>query len=213
MKKLLVLVCLSFLAGPVFSQTVATIALKPPDLGRGFLVMKAFSLRGSASKFDTNDLSLKDLSDLLWAADGVNRPDNGKRTAPSSMNSQDIDIYVVMKSGVYIYNAKKEDLELAADGDYRKLAAGRQANFADAPVFCLLVSDISRFRSGDDSMKMSQAAEDAGIVSENISIFCAGSGLATRPRVTMDRDELKKVLKLKDSQYLLLNNPVSYIKS
>jgi hypothetical protein len=212
MKKLLVLVCLSFLAGTVFAQSASTIVLKAPDLAGGMSVMKAFSLRESASVFDTNGLSLQDLSDLLWAADGVNRPDTGKRTAPSSMNSQDIDIYVVMKSGAYLYDAKKHALLLVAGGDYRKMAAGRQGNFAAAPVFCLLVSDFSKFKSGDDSMKMIEAAEDAGIVSENISVFCAGTGLLTRPRATMDQDGLKKALNLKDTQYLILNNPVSYNK-
>jgi nitroreductase len=208
-KKTVLLVCLSFLAGSVFAQGMP-IALNAPDLSRGLPVMKALSLRASAAKFETNDLSLQDLSDLLWAANGINRPDTGKKTAPSSMNAQDIDIYVVMKNGVYLYNAKNQNLEPVAEGDYRKLAAGRQGNFATAPVFCLLISDVSRFKSGDDSVKMISAAEDAGIVSQNISIFCAGAGLATRPRATMDQDQLRQVLKLKDSQRLMLNHPVSY---
>ena len=117
-----------------------------------------------------------------------------------------------MKSGIYLYDAKKHILESVVDGDYRKLVADKQENFAKAPVICLLVSDISRFRSGGDSLKIIWAAFDAGIVSQNISLFCASVGLATRPRASMDQQKLRKILKLKDSQRLMLNNPVSYKK-
>ena len=174
--------------------------------------MKALSLRASAKEFDTTKINLQDLSDLLWASNGVNRPELGKRTAPSAVNAQDIDVYVCMEQGIYLYNAKKHILDLIIDGDYRKLIAGRQDNFAKAPIFFLLVSDISRFSFGKDSLKLIWAAEDAGIVSQNISLFCASVGLATRPRVTMDYNKLREVLKLKESQYLILNNPVSYKK-
>ena len=117
-----------------------------------------------------------------------------------------------MESGIYLYDAKKHALDLIIDGDYRKLAAGRQDNFAKAPLFCLLASDISKFKFGEDSLKLAWAAIDAGIVSQNISIFCASVGLATRPRITMDQKKLGELLKLKKSQYLILNNPISYKK-
>ena len=175
--------------------------------------MKALSLRASEKNFDTTTLKLQDLSDLLWAANGINRADVGKRTAPSAMNAQDIDVYVSMKSGFYLYDAKKHSLELVVDGDYRKLVADKQENFAIASAICLLVSDISRFHNGGDSLKLILAAFDAGIVSQNISIFCASVGLSTRPRATMNQQKLREILKLKDSQRLMLNNPVSYKKN
>ena len=172
--------------------------------------MKALSLRASVDEFDTTGLTLQDLSDLLWASNGINRPEVGKRTAPSAMNAQDIDVYVLMKSGIYLYNAQKHLLELIVDNDFRNLIAGTQKYVLKAPIMCLLVSDLSRFPAGKESLKMVWAAEDAGIVSQNISLFCASVGLATRPRVTMDQQKLREILKLKDSQHLMLNNPVSY---
>jgi len=211
MKKLFTLICCAFFVSGLFAQP-QTIVLNQPDLNRGLPVMKAFAQRSSQMKFDTLDLKLQDLSDLLWAADGVNRADIGKRTAPSAMNSQDIDVYVVMKKGAYLYDAKKHQLDLITAGDYRMQVAGRQENFAGAPLFCVLVSDISRFKSGTDSTKLQLAAFDAGIVSQNIGIFCAGTGFATHPRVTMDPQKLREVLKLKPSQYLMLNNLVAYKK-
>lgn len=73
-----------------------------------------------------------------------------------------------------------------------------------------LVSDISRFRFGEDSLRLAWAAMDAGIVSQNISLFCASVGFATRPRAGMNQQKLREILTLKDSQHLMLNNPVSY---
>jgi SagB-type dehydrogenase family enzyme len=212
MKKVIVSICLIIIAGTLPAQDTNSILLNPPDLNRGLPVMKALSVRASATEFDTTVLNLQDLSDLLWAANGVNRSESGKRTAPSAMNAQDIDVYACMQKGIYLYNATKHVLELIADGDYRKLAAGKQEYVAKAPVICLLVSDISRFRSGEDSQKMVWAAEDAGIVSQNISVFCASVGISTRCRASMDKENLGSVLKLKDSQHLMLNNPVSYKK-
>jgi SagB-type dehydrogenase family enzyme len=174
--------------------------------------MKAFLLRASATDYDTTSLTLQDLSDLLWAANGINRPEIGKRTAPSAINAQDIDIYVFMEEEIFLYDAKGQLLNPVRNGDYRKLIAGNQLNVAKAPVICLLVSDLSKFQRGDDSLKIIWAAEDAGIVSQNIALFCAGTGLVTRPRASMDHQKIRELLNLKDTQRLMLNNPVAYKK-
>ncbi|HPT20566.1 MAG TPA: SagB/ThcOx family dehydrogenase, partial [Bacteroidales bacterium] len=187
-----------------------SIVLNSPDKTRGLPVMQALEKRASASEFSSEKLSLQDLSDLLWAADGINRPERKLRTAPSATNAQDIDIYVFMEEGIYLYNAGPHILDPVASGDHRKLVAERQPEMAKASVFLLLTSDIARFRNFPDSVKLSWAAMDAGIVSQNIAIFCASAGLSTRPRAVMDHAKLREILKLKDSQYLMLNNPVSY---
>ena len=212
MKKIIISICFVSIICSLHAQEIKSVMLPAPDLTRGFPVMKALSLRASAKDFDTISLKLEDISDMLWAANGINRPDLNKRTAPSAMNAQDIDIYVFMKSGVSIYNAPKHCLDHIISGDYRGMVAGRQENFAKAPLFLLLVSDISRFKNGTDSLKAIWAAEDAGIVSQNISVFCASVGLGTRPRATMDQQKLREILKLKDSQKLILNNPVGFKK-
>jgi len=210
MRKSVVLICGIFLATGLWAQELKTVELNPPDKDRGLPVMKALSLRASASEWDTTSLSLQDLSDLLWAAIGVNRPEEGKRTAPSALNAQDIDLYVFMKSGVYLYDSKEHLLEPVADGDFRKFVADRQQEVASTPVICVMVSDISRFRFGEEDQKLTWAAMDAGTVSQNIGLFCAGTGLATRPRANMDQQKLREILQLKESQHLMLNNPVSY---
>jgi nitroreductase len=126
------------------------------------------------------------------------------------MNAQDIDVYVFLQEGVYFYDAFQGVLNPVVAGDQRLLAAGSQVSVAEAPVILLLVSDISRFKMPDEKMKLENAAKDAGIISQNINIFCAGTGLITRPRGTMDLVKIKSVLNLKDSQHPMLNNPVGY---
>lgn len=208
MKKILLYCCFIFLNSSVAAQEMTGIKLNPPDTNRGLPVMKALLLRASARQFDTTDLNLPDLSDLLWAANGINRPQSGKRTAPSALNAQDIDIYVFMKQGVYLYDAANHFLRLVEKGNHRQLFAGRNPGDPIAPVICVLVSDISRFTRGEESNRLVWAAEDAGIVSQNISLFCAAVGLDTRPRAGMPLEKIRELLNLKESQHPMLNQPV-----
>jgi len=183
------------------------VSLPKPNLDKGYSITKSLSLRKSAEAQDfqkAKDLSLEEISDLLWAANGINRPAEGRRTAPSAMNSQDIYLYVLAKSGAYLYNAKEHSLSLVANSDLRAAGAGSQKAFGDAPIIVVLVSDISKLKSGGEKL----GAMDAGIVSQNISLFCSGTGLITRVRASMDVDALTKALKLNASQIPMLNHPV-----
>lgn len=175
------------------AQDLKSIKLNAPNLTRGDVLMKAFSNRKSTREFSDKMLSQQDLSDLVWAANGINRPNEGKKTAPSSQNRQDIKIYVCMADGNYLYNATNSTLEFISEGDVRPLKA---------PVCLILVSNTNE----------TWGAIDGGIVSQNISLFCSGIGLATVPRAQMDADALKKALKLTGTQTLILNHPVGYFK-
>ncbi len=192
-------------------QNIEPLKLNPPDLNRGLNLMKALSVRASVREYSSEKLSLQDLSDLLWAANGINRPEKGGRTAPSSMNSQDIDLYVFLQEGVYLYDAKNQVLTPVTAGDHRA-ETGTQEYVGTAPVSLLLISDISRFRNGDEAGKLRSAAFDAGIVSQNISVFCASAGLATVPRASVGVEKMKTLLNLKETQYIMLNHPVGYPK-
>lgn len=177
------------------AQPLKPIQLSAPDMERGVTLMQAFADRKSTREFAPEMLSLQDLSDLLWAANGVNRPD-GKRTAPSAMNRQDIDVYVCTEEGAYLYDHKKHSLEPVTGEDIRTLK--------NAPVCLVLVAN----GSGNEAW----GAMDVGIVSQNISLFCAGAGLATVPRGSMNADSVGKALKLTPKQKPLLNHPVGYFK-
>jgi nitroreductase len=112
------------------------------------------------------------------------------------------------KEGVYLYDAAGHILNPVCSGDHRELPG-----MTSAPVNLVLISDVSRFRSGNDSSKLILAAYDAGIVSQNIALFCAGMNLVTRPRATFPgMDKMQETLGLKDSQHVMLNMPVGYRK-
>lgn len=211
MKKVqLLLVCLMLSAATFAADKV--VKLPKPNLNRSGAVMKALSERQSTREYASKALSLADLSDLLWAANGINRSDSGKRTAPSAMNKQDVDVYVVLPEGTYLYDAKNHQLNLVAEGDHRGAVAGGQAFVKTAPVSLVLISDISRFGDAKSARNQLMGAMDAGIVSQNISLFCSSANLATVPRASMDFNQLKKLLKLKETQIPMMNHPVGYFK-
>lgn len=145
MRKLSFIFASLLLVVTMYAQDLKAIKLSSPDKNRGSSIMKALSDRHSDREYAAKELSLQDLSDLLWAANGINRPD-GKRTAPSALNKQDIDIYVIMKEGAYLYDAKANSLQPIAKGDHRAAVAGSQDFVKSAPVSLVLVSDLSRFR-------------------------------------------------------------------
>jgi SagB-type dehydrogenase family enzyme len=203
-----------------------TIKLNKPDKERGLTFMETLSVRASTREWSDRDLSLQDLSDLLWAANGINRPDEKKYTAASAQNAHDIDIYVFMQDGVYLYDADKHVLEPVLAGDFRsQLLMAPPPRPADSndppppppppsnpPIEIILVSDISRFRFGPPELMPEWGAIDAGIVSQNISLFCAASGLGTRPRAAIEKDVIKNLLKLKNTQHVFLNHPIGYLE-
>ena len=195
----------------MYSQDLKEIKLNAPNKARGSAVMKALSDRQSVREYDAKELSLQDISDLLWAANGVNRAD-GKRTAPTAMDRQEIDVYVVNKDGTYLYDAASHVLKPVSKGDHRKAVAAQQDFAAAAPLCLVIVANLEKLGDPTKESTRLTAALDAGIVSQNINIFCASAGLATVPRGSMDQNELKKVLKLSDKQQIMLNNPVGYHK-
>jgi SagB-type dehydrogenase family enzyme len=199
------------------AQDLETIQLNKPDMERGASLMTALSKKASVQNWSEKELGLKDLSDLLWAAAGINRT-NGKRTYSSAQNAQDVDLFVFLKEGVYLYDATDHELNPVLIGDHRgDIAAsfsggGGQGGKAQPsfPVNILLVSDTSRFRAGPEDLKSEWGAISAGIITQNIMLFCSANGLGTHPRAMFDKDVLRKMLSLKDTQNPILELPVGY---
>ena len=212
MKRIFIILTVSLMTTMnLSSQDLQDIKLNNPNKSRGAAFMKALSDRASVREYDAKELSLQDLSDLLWAANGVNRPD-GKRTAPSAMNRQEIDVYVINKDGAYLYDAATHTLKGLTQGDFRKAVAGGQDFVTTAPVSIVLVANLEKLGDASNEHTRLMAAADAGIVCQNINLFCSAIGLATVPRATMNHGELKKALNLSDKQLPVLNNPVGYPK-
>lgn len=174
----------------------------------GSPIMETFAKRKSVRNFSHKDLSDRDLANLLWAAMGQNRED-GKLTAPSCRNFQEIHLYIFDKEGVSEYIPASHSLRPVAEGDYRNLVAAGQDFVNQVPVSLVMIADMSKFGNVDERAKM-MAAVDAGIVSQNISLACAGLGLATVPRATMNSSEILRLLNLPDTYIPIMNNPVGY---
>ena len=205
-------IILSFVA--LLLGTTASLAqnvkLPAPQKTGGKSIVETLWNRESGNEYSSKVLSQQDLSNLLFAAIGVNR-ENGKLTSPTASNKQEIRVFVFTAEGVSEYLNKENSLKPIVKGDHRQKIAGRQEWVNSAPVVLLIVADEAKFGSNNERSKTMMAL-DAGIVSENINVFCAGTGLVTRPRASMDTDALKSLLGFDETQTLLLNNPVGYPK-
>lgn len=182
--------------------------LPSPDKSAGLSVMETFAQRKSIRNFSNKELSEQELGNLLWAATGQNRPD-GKLTAPSCRNFQEIRLFVFDKNGVSEYIPASHSLNPIVKGDYRNLVAAGQDFVYEAPISLVMIADMTKFGNMDERSKM-MAAVDAGIISENISIACAGLGMATVPRATMNSSEILTLLSLPDNHIAIMNNPIGF---
>lgn len=189
----------------------AQTALPAPDKSGGLTMMEALWNRKACREFSDRSLTEQHLSNLLWAATGVNRPDEGKRTNATAVNMQEVSVYAVMPGGICLYDHATHSLRKVADGDHRQLVAAGQDFVNDAPLSLVIVVDMGKFGDRQEMMRPMGAA-DAGIVAQNISLFCAATGLATVIRGTMDREALQKLLGLNPGQEPMLNCPVGYAK-
>ena len=184
-------------------------ALPLPQRTGGMPLMEALAKRQSIREYDSRELTPQQLSNLLWATFGINRPD-GRRTAPTANNRQELDLYVVLKEGAFRYDAPANKLVQITSEDIRGQITGR--SFAAAPVQLLYVADLSRRSENDENRKLLMAHIDCGYLSQNTGLFCASEGLATCPRVTLNREVAAEKLQLRPEQRILLAHSVGYPK-
>lgn len=186
------------------SLAAQDIQLPTPKKKGGKPLMEALSERQTSRDFLEKDLDRQTLSNLLWAAYGFNRSD--KRVVPSSQNKQEIDLYVVLKEGVYFYDAKANKLILKEKGDHRK-SAGKQEFVWKAPLNLIMVGNL------DKASNREAAFIDSGFLVQNIYLFCASEGnLGSVVRGYFDKNEISKLLKLNDKQEVTITQTVGYIK-
>ena len=193
------------------SQELGSIHLPSPQKEIGMPLMKALELRQSTRSFDTTALPMQEISNLLWAADGINRPESGKRTAPSAMNWQEVDIYVFLAQGTFLYDAKSNTLQSIQGRDLRELT-GKQGFVKDVPLNLVYTVDERRISRASDEEKNRWSAADVGFIAQNVYLYCASQGLAAVVRGMIDRDALIKALKLKPEQKIILAQSVGYPK-
>jgi SagB-type dehydrogenase family enzyme len=194
-----------------FAQKPDSIQLPPPQTEIGKPLMQVLKLRQSSRSFEITALPVQELSNILWAANGINRKETGKRTAPSAMNWQEIDIYVTLKEGAYIYNAQTHSLTSVNPKDLRE-ATGKQPFVKEAPVNLVYVADEKRMSRAGVEDKLRWSSADAGFIAQNVYLYCASQGLAVVVRGMVDRDTLAKELKLHPEQKIILCQTIGYPK-
>jgi SagB-type dehydrogenase family enzyme len=199
-----------FAADANSAGTVKSIELPKPKMEGGKPLMEALKERKTSREFSGEKLPLQVLSNMLWAANGINRPD-GKRTAPTAMNKQEIDVYVAMADGLYLYDAKENKLIGVLAGDIRE-ATGKQPFVKDAPVNLIFVADFAKMGNMSEDQKVFYSATDTGYISQNVYLFCASEGLATVVRGMVDKPALAATMKLKSDQKVILAQTVGYPK-
>jgi SagB-type dehydrogenase family enzyme len=190
------------------SAVAADITLPPPQMEGGLPLHQALKLRRTEREFRADPLTPQMLSNLLWAAFGINRPD-GKRTAPSAWNQQEIDLYVFTAEGVYVYDAKAHALKQRAAGD-RRAWTGKE--FAAAPVSLVYVADFDKAGQSEAKDRLVYSALNTGYISQNVYLFCASAGLGTVAHDAANKDELAKHLNLRAGQRVILSQAVGRTK-
>jgi nitroreductase len=208
MRKLILFAMLPALCAAADLKTV--VVLPAPRTEGGKPLMQVLKERRSTREFAAAALPPAVLSNLLWAADGISRPD-GRRTAPTASNRQEVDVYVVLPEGAYLYVPRTDQLQLVAEGDLRALA-GTQDFVKDAPLNLVYVADFAKMGGNSEQDKAVYSATGVGFVSQNVYLFCASEGLATVVRASVDRAALAKGLHLRPEQHIVLAQTVGYPK-
>ncbi len=177
--------------------------------------MQALNERQSTRTFTKDNLTRQQLSDLLWAGWGINRADQKKRTAPSSRNVQEIDVYVALPEGLYLYVAETNLLKNINNKDLRKLC-GSQDFVADAALNIVYVADMSKLgkKEGDeikDSDLLASYANTA-FIAQNVYLYCASANLGCVIRGMVPKEQLAPEMGLRTNQRIILSQTVGVPK-
>jgi len=208
----------SITAGAIFSVAPGIILagepkpiqLMKPQMGSGNPLMQLLWKRKSSREFSPEPLPAELLSNLLWAAFGINRPD-GKRTAPTASNRQNIDVYAAMAKGLYFYDAKMNLLNPISGEDIRG-TTGRQPFVKEAAVNLVYVAEYSKMSKLTDEARDVYSAAAVGCITENVYLYCASEGLSTVVRANIDKPALASAMKLRADQKIILAQSIGYPK-
>ncbi len=191
------------------AQDKTSISLPSPDRVGGKALMTCLNLRSSSREFSDKEISLQELSNILWAANGINREKDGKHTAPTAMNRQNMELYVMLPGGVYLYDDKGNTIRLIQSGNFMK-SAGMQDFVAKSMLNIFIVSDMDKLGDGQMEKKLVYAGVHAGAIMQNIYLYCASANLHTVVRASFDQEVLADLLKLPENKQIILAQTVGY---
>jgi len=195
-----------------FAQTPAPIDLPPPDMAGGKPLMAALKERKTIRDYSDRPLSNQDLSNLLWAAWGVNRPQQDGRTAPRWHGAYVLDIYLVRADGVWLYEPKDHRLVFHMSGDLRGQTTTGQSFVATAPLNLIYAFDTSKMPNATEAEKNATSGATAGVTAQNVYLYCASADLATVFRESVPA-ALAKTLQLPPGHIIQFGQTVGYPKA
>ena len=212
MKRLFYIVILNLVIG--YSSTLVaqdTIVLKVPSQEGEMSLTEALQKRKSTRSYSEGNLTDQQLSDLLWSAFGINRPEEMKRTAPSSRNQQEMDIYVFTVDGVFVYDAVNHAIIRIMNDDLRKYT-GKQDFVENAAVNLVYIADHSKSKSDDPVSRSKTSHINTGFIAQNVYLYSASQGLGCVVRGYMDKEALAAKLSLNENQEIIVAQSVGIIK-
>ena len=197
-------------AAPVLAaaEESKAITLPPPRKDGGEALFRALNLRRSTREYSDRKLPPQVLSDLLWAAFGINRP-NGDRTAPYWRHVMVIDVYAAMEDGVWLYEPKTHTLQPHLSDDIRA-ATGLQDFVGTAPLNLVYVAHGERMTDVSPEDRRLYASVDTGFIGQNVYLFCASEGLASVFRGAVDYAKLARLMRLPEQQFVTFAQTVGY---
>jgi len=195
-----------------FAQEQKSIQLPAPKLDSKKSLVQALKDRKTTREYSTKNLPEQTISNLLWAAWGINRPDTGKRTAPSAVNWQETELYVSTTQGTYLYDPKGNALIPVLPGDNRALTYTQVDRFKDAPFNLVYVADFQKMGDRKDEEKMMAASMDTGFIAQNVYLYCASQNLPTCFRASIDREKFGQAVKLRPTQKVIAAQSVGLPK-
>ncbi len=190
------------------TQVIETVNLPGPQESGGLPLYEALNLRQTIRNYTSKEPDMQTLSNILWAAYGVNRED-GKRTVPAARNWYEFDIYVVTAKGWYIYEPIAHRLDKMSSDDLREYA-GRQDFVHTAPVTFIYVADYDRMDNATNEIKDFYSAVNLGYISQNVYLSCASEGMGTCVLGQVDRDKIREVFNLRSGQRVVLSQCMGY---
>ena len=193
----------------ILAQPSGDIQLPEPITSGGMPLMDALSQRKTTRVFAEKDLDFQTLSGLLWAANGFNRREDKKRTVPTSRNKQEMEVYVAMKSGLYLYDAWENKLILKVAADIRA-ATGLQDYVATAPVNLVFVANMEKVENPESESQLMASHTNTGYIAQNVYLYCASEGMATVSRGYLDHAAISAAMHLGPLQKVILCQSVGY---
>jgi SagB-type dehydrogenase family enzyme len=211
MKKLTIILIVFLFSGgfQIFAQDLVN--LPKPEKEGGKALMEALNERQSSRAYADKELSKQQLSNLLWSAFGINRPESGKRTAPTSRDVRDIEVYAVMKSGAFLYLPEQNALKKIVDKDIRNVT-GKQGFVKNAALNLVYVSDFSKYDSDNEQALKMTAGTHCGFIGQNVYLYCASEGLNSVFRAWIDNDLIHKKLNLPEHKHVIYSQSVGFPK-